>query len=276
MRVLSRRGARVPALQVGLLLFGGMLAVALVSRVWTPEVPGRMRIALRLRPPGVAALAGTDALGRDILSQLMVGASTSLTIAGLAVASGLLLGAGLGLLAAARRGWVDEVVVKVSDVLFAFPAPVSAIVLAAALGPGLGTAVLAIGLFAVPVFVRVTRAAALRVWVLDYCLAAQAAGMGRGGVTLAHVLPNIVGTLAVQASLQLGLAILVEAGLAFLGLSVPPPTPSWGRMLFDSQTYLGQAPWMAVAPGLAIALTVLGLNLLGDGLRDRFDPRGPA
>ncbi len=262
-----------PGLVAGGGITGSVLALALLSQVWTPENPARMRIASRLKPPLAAGLAGTDALGHDIFSMLMAGAWNSLSIAVAAVLLGLAAGVALGTTAAAARGWAEEAIVRAADVVFAFPALISAIMIAALAGPGRSTAILAIGIFAVPVFTRVSRGAALRVWTLDFCRAAECAGKGRLRITVDHVLPNIAGVLAVQATLQVGLAILVEAGLSFLGLSLPPPAPSWGRMLSEAQTYLGQAPWMAVAPGLAIALSVLGLNLLGDGLRDLLDPR---
>ena len=273
-RTVLLRRARLPSsLLWGSLISGAFVCVALVSQLWTPEVPTRMRMAMRLKPPGAVGLAGTDAFGRDILSLLMVGCWNSLTIAVLAVLAGLAGGVALGTCAAARRGWTEEAIMRLADVVFAFPALISAIMITALTGPGRVTAVLAIGLFNVPVFIRVSRGAALRVWARDFTLAAQAAGKKRLRITLDHVLPNIAGLIAVQGTIQLGLAIVVEAGLSFLGLSLPPPAPSWGRMLADAQTYLSQAPWMAVAPGLTIAVAVLGLNLLGDGLRDRLDPR---
>nr|WP_092495151.1 ABC transporter permease [Faunimonas pinastri] len=249
------------------------IVTALLSLAWTPEPPIQIRIALRLKPPLVAGLLGTDALGRDVLSLLMLGAWNSLTIAFSAILLGCLFGTALGLLAAARRGWLDEPIMRVGDVIFAFPALISAIVIGALIGPGRLTAILAIGIFSMPVFARVARNAALQIWAQGYVLAALALGRSRGGVALGHVLPNIAGTVAVQLSIQLGLAILVEAGLSFLGLGLPPPAPSWGRMLADAQTYFGQAPWLALAPGGAIAFAVLGFTLLGDGLRDLLDPR---
>lgn len=260
-------------LLAGVAVTGGLLAIAALSQVWTPEPPTHMRLLLKLKPPGSAGLAGTDAYGRDIASMLMAGAWNSLTIAGAAVALSLALGVGLGALAAARRGWAEEAILRGADVMLAFPAVLSAMMIAALTQPGRATAMLAIGLFNVPVFARVTHAAALRVWAQPFCLAAEALGKAPWRITTDHVLPNIAGLLAVQATVQCGLAILVEAGLSFLGLSLPPPAPSWGRMLAEAQTYLGQAPWMAVAPGLAIGAAVLGFNLLGDGLRDWLDPR---
>jgi peptide/nickel transport system permease protein len=232
-----------------------------------------MRIAMKLKPPLEAGIAGTDALGRDIFSQLMLGAWNSLSIAILAVLFGMIVGVALGTAAAARRGFVEETIMRFADVIFAFPALISAIMIAALIGSGAKTAIIAIALFNVPVFIRVSRGLAQRVWANDFCLAAQAAGKGGFRITVDHILPNIAGGVAIQATIQVGLAILVEAGLSFLGLSLAPPAPSWGRMLSDAQTYLSQAPWMAIAPGLAVAVAVLGFNLLGDGLRDRFDPR---
>ncbi|WP_442580767.1 ABC transporter permease [Mesorhizobium sp. ASY16-5R] len=260
-------------LYLGIAITAGVVGLAVLSRFWTPEPPTRMRIALKLKPPLEAGLAGTDALGRDIFSLLMAGAWNSLSIAFLAVAFGLIAGVALGTAAAARRGFVEEAIMRVADVVFAFPAIISAIMIAALIGPGGSTAILAIGIFNIPVFIRVSRGLAQRVWANDFCLAAQAAGKGVTRITLDHVLPNIAGGIVIQATIQIGLAILVEAGLSFLGLSLAPPAPSWGRMLSDAQTYLGQAPWMAIAPGLAVAIAVLGFNLLGDGLRDSFDPR---
>jgi peptide/nickel transport system permease protein len=260
-------------LYLGAAITAGFLGLAVLSRFWTPEPPTKIRIASKLKPPLEVGLAGTDALGRDIFSLLMAGAWNSLSIAFLAVLLGLVIGVALGTAAAARRGLVGDAIMRFADVVFAFPALISAIMIAALIGPGGSTAILAIALFNIPVFIRVSRGLAQRVWAHDFCLAAQAAGKGGMRITLDHVLPNIAGGVAIQATIQIGLAILVEAGLSFLGLSLAPPAPSWGRMLSDAQTYLSQAPWMAVAPGLAVAIAVLGLNLLGDGLRDKFDPR---
>jgi peptide/nickel transport system permease protein len=262
-----------PRFATGLVITTLFVAMAALSLFWTPQAPAKLRIAMKLKPPLEAGWAGTDALGRDIASQLMVGAWNSLSIAVIAIAIGLVGGVFLGTLAASRRGWVEEVIMRFADVVFAFPSLISAIMIAALIGPGRMTAIIAIGVFNIPVFTRVSRGLAQRVWSNDFCLAAQAAGKGRLKITLDHILPNIAGGIAIQATIQIGLAILAEAGLSFLGLSLSPPEPSWGRMLSDSQTYLGQAPWMALAPGLAVAFAVLGFSLLGDGLRDLSDPR---
>lgn len=257
----------------GTALIGALAATALLSLVWTPEVPTQIRILAKLKPPLAAGLLGTDHLGRDVLSMLMVGARNSLAVALLSVGLGGSFGSLAGIAAASAPGWFDAVTMRVCDALFAFPSVLSAIMLGALLGTGAVTVVLAVGLFMVPVFARLTRGAALQVLERDYILAARMAGKGRLRIAAEHVAPNIVGPILVQASLQLGLAILTEAGLSFLGLGIAPPAPTWGRMLAESQTYLLQAPHLALAPGCAIALAVLGFNLLGDGLGALADPR---
>jgi peptide/nickel transport system permease protein len=249
------------------------IGIALLALVWTPENPGRLRILQKLKAPLENGLLGTDHLGRDVLSMLMAGTINSLSISLLSVLVGMSIGTALGVAAAARRGLFESVVMRVCDAMFAFPPILSAIMVGALLGPGALTAILAIGAFMVPVFARVTRGAALQIWAREYVLAARMAGRGGLSITAVHVIPNIASHIIIQAAIQLALAILTEAGLSFLGLGVPPPTPSWGRMLADSQTYLQLAPWLALAPGLAIAFAVLGLNLFGDGLRDLLDPR---
>jgi peptide/nickel transport system permease protein len=260
------------ALVIGGALTLGLIAVAVLSTVWTPEVATRVRVAMRLKAPLELGVLGTDHFGRDVLSMLMAGAWNSLAIAFPAVLLGALVGVVIGSTAAALRGWFDEVAMRAADVVFAFPAVLSAIMLGAVLGSGPTAAIMAIAVFNVPVFARVTRGVALQVWTLDYVAAARALGKRPLRIALDEVLPNIAGALIVQVTIQLAFAILTEAGLSYLGLGVRPPNPSWGRMLNDAQTYLGQAPHLAIAPGLAVALSVLGLNLLGDGLRDRLDP----
>jgi len=260
------------ALMVGGILTAFLIGTALLSLVWTPEPPTRVRIALRLKGPLEAGLLGTDHFGRDVASLLMAGAWNSLAIAWPAVLLGAAIGTAIGSAAAAWRGIADEIVMRASDVVFAFPAVLSAIMIGALVGSGPTAAILAIAVFNIPVFARVTRGVALQIWTLDYIAAARALGKPPLRITLEDVIPNIAGALIVQVTIQLALAILTEAGLSYLGLGVRPPNPSWGRMLSDAQTYLSQAPHLAIAPGLAIALSVLGLNLLGDGLRDALDP----
>ncbi|MGV2072102.1 MULTISPECIES: ABC transporter permease [Rhizobium/Agrobacterium group] len=273
---LTRRLARLflrPTLLIGGLIITLLVAIALLSLVWTPLPPTRMQIIYKLKPPLVHGLLGTDQLGRDLTSMLMVGAWNSLSTAMAAVVLGAGVGTLFGVTVAARRGMVEALTMRINDVIFAIPPILSAMMLGALLGTGRLTAIIAIAVFMVPVFARVTASAALQVWSRDYVLAARAAGKGQVLITIEHVLPNIASQIIVQVAIQLGLAILTEAGLSFLGLGMPPPAPTWGRMLADSQTYLAAAPWLAILPGLAIALTVLGFNMLGDGLRDLLDPR---
>ena len=265
----SHRGARF-GLAVALLVAGA----ALLSFVWTPYRVDGVDVANRMQAPSRMHLLGTDHLGRDILSMLMVGARTSLAVALVAVGLGMGLGVPLGLLAAARRGgWLDEVVMRGNDLVFAFPSLVIAILITAILGPSALNAILAIGIFNVPVFARLTRGAALPIWQRDFVLAAQVAGKGRARISAEHVLPNLASLLIVQGTIQFSLGILAEAALSYIGLGAQPPTPSWGRMLAEAQTLIALAPHLAIFPGLAILLTVLALNLAGDGLRDALDPR---
>lgn len=257
----------------GGILITALVAVALISLVWTPLPPGKMQITHKLQPPLSYGLLGTDQYGRDLLSMLMAGAWNSLSIAAAAVTIGASAGTLIGIFAAARRGLPEAFVMRTADVFFAVPPILSAMMLGAFFGPGRTTAVIAIAVFMVPVFARVAAGAARQVWSRNYVLAARGAGKGDLRITIEHVFPNIANQIIVQATIQLGLAILTEAGLSFLGLGTPPPGPTWGRMLADAQTYLETAPWLAVLPGLAVAAAVLGFNMLGDGLRDLFDPR---
>lgn len=267
------RHLRRPNLAIGGSIILVLLALALLSLVWTPLPPAKMQIIHKLKPPLAHGLLGTDQFGRDIASMLMAGAWNSLSTAAAAVAIGASVGTVLGVIAAARRGVIEALVMRANDVLFAVPPILSAMMLGALIGTGRFTAIIAIATFMVPVFARVTAGAAHQIWSRDYVLAARGAGKGQFLITVEHVLPNIANQIIVQATIQLGLAILTEAGLSFLGLGMPPPAPTWGRMLADAQTYLGAAPWLAILPGLAIAFTVLGFNMLGDGLRDMLDPR---
>ncbi len=256
----------------GVLVLAMLLAAAL-SLLWSPYPPAEIDVAHKLQPAGAAHWLGTDVLGHDVASQLLVGARNSIVVGVIAVGIGLGLGVLLGCIAAARRGWVEELLMRAADFGFAFPALLSAIMLTAIYGPGLVTSIVAIGLFNVPVFLRISRAAARAVWSRDFVLAARACGKGPWRITVEHVLPNIASVLIVQATIQFAVAILAEAALSYLGLGTQPPQPSWGRMLSEAQTLLFQAPQLAVYPGAAIALSVLGLNLMGDGLRDLLDPR---
>ncbi len=274
---LLQRARRHPSFVVGLVLTLLMAGAAALSLAWSPYPPAAIDIPNKLAPPGAAHWLGTDMLGRDILSQLLVGAQNSIVVGVVAVGIGLLAGVALGLLAAAQRAggraWIDEILMRAADFTFAFPALLSAIMLTAIYGPGLVMSIVAIGIFNIPVFARIARGAAMAVWARDYVTAARAAGQGPLAITRDHVLPNIASPLIVQATISFATAILAEAALSYLGLGTQPPQPSWGRMLNDAQSLMFQAPLLAVWPGLAIMLSVLGLNLMGDGLRDLLDPQ---
>jgi peptide/nickel transport system permease protein len=258
---------------IGAVLSVLLALAALVSLLWTPYSPYVVDMAAKMLPPDSRHWLGTDPYGRDVASLLLVGARASIVVGVIAVSIGLVIGTAFGLLAAARRGWVEEVIMRVADFGFAFPAILSAIMLTAVFGAGMVNAIIAIGIYNIPTFARITRASANAVWSREFVLAARACGKGSLSITMEHVLPNIASVLIVQATIRFAIAILAEAALSYLGLGTQPPQPSWGRILSEAQTLLFQAPLLAVFPGVAIALAVLGLNLLGDGLRDIFDPR---
>jgi peptide/nickel transport system permease protein len=266
-------GPRSIGLWFGVALTGLALLAAVLSFTPVFDAGLALHVDARLASPSAAHWLGTDPLGRDVLAMLAAGARTSLLVALGAVALGMAIGVPLGLAGAAAGGWVDEALARANDVVFAFPALLLAVLLAAALGAGAHTAVVAIGLFNVPVFARLTRAGALSLYTRDFVLAARVSGKRGIRIALEHVLPNLLPALVVHATIQLALGIVAEAGLSYVGLGAQPPAPSWGRMLNEAQTLVGQAPWLAGFPGLALALTVLGLSLLGDGLRSRLDPR---
>jgi peptide/nickel transport system permease protein len=268
-----RRAFRHRSFVVGAALTGFVVGMALLSLLWTPYSPTAINIRRRMQMPSADYWLGTDPFGRDVLSLVLAGAQNSLTVGLLAVGGGLVLGCTLGLLAAARRGWIEELVMRFADFTFAFPAILSAIMLAAIFGPSTMNSIVAIAIFNIPVFARVVRGSANAIWARDYILAARSAGKGSFRITIEHVLPNILSVIVVQATIQFALAILAEAALSYLGLGTQPPTPSWGRMLNEAQSMVFRAPFLAVFPGLAIAVAVLGFNLLGDGLRDLTDPR---
>lgn len=271
---LLRAALRSPNFLVGAVITLVFVLLALVSFVWTPYDYAAQNIPQKLRAPSAAHWFGTDHFGRDIFSMIMVGARTSIAVAFVAVTFAVVVGTPLGLLAAARRGsLLDEVVMRANDLVFAFPALLIAILITAISGPGAINAIIAVGIYNTPVFARLARAGALSLWQREYIMAARVAGKGAARISLEHILPNIANTLVVQATIQFALGILAEAALAYVGLGVQPPTPSWGKMLSDSQTMISLAPHVALVPGLAIVLMVLGVNLLGDGLRDVFDPR---
>ncbi|MDM0032765.1 ABC transporter permease [Variovorax sp. J22P271] len=267
------RALRHRSFTIGAVLSLLLVAAAAVSLVWTPWSPYELDLASKLQKPSWAHWLGTDTFGRDVASLLLVGARASILVGVIAVGIGLTVGTALGLLAAARRGWVEEAIMRLTDFTMAFPAILSAIMMTAVFGAGIVNAIVAIGIYNIPTFARITRASANAIWSREYVAAARACGKGAFAITMQHVLPNISAVLIVQITIRFAVAILAEAALSYLGLGTQPPQPSWGRMLSEAQTMMFQAPLLAVFPGMAIALAVLGLNLLGDGLRDLLDPR---
>lgn len=268
-----RKALRHGSFVIGASLTCLLVAAALMSLVWTPWPNLDPELPKRLMPPSAQHWLGTDHLGRDMLSMLMVGARTSIVVGIIAVTIGMTLGVALGAWAAARKGWVEEIVMRFTDLSFAFPVILTAIMIVAILGPGTANAILAIGIYNIPIFARMTRGAANAIWQREFVMASRTAGKGDLQITLQRILPNIAGVIIVQATIQFAIAILAEAALSFLGLGPQPPQPSWGRMLHESQTFTYMAPHIAIFPGLAVVLSVLGINLLGDGLRDLLDPK---
>jgi peptide/nickel transport system permease protein len=263
---------RTPVALIGAVTIACIVLIALLAPVLAPVGPSA-QIAKPLLLPGKVFLAGTDQLGRDELNRLIFGARVSLYVGVLAVALALAIGATTGIAAGFFGGWIDNVAMRVMDVLFSLPALVLAIAITAILGPSLTNVMLAIGIVYAPTFARIARGPTLAVVRLPYIEAARAIGASTPAIVLRHVVPNVSAPLVVQTTVSLSTAILTEAALSFLGLGTQPPTPSWGLMLSDARQYMLIDPWIAVLPGCAIAVTVLGFNLLGDGLRDLLDPR---
>ncbi len=261
-------------LVIGAALSFTVLLAAVVSLAWTPYDHSVLDIPNRMQLPSFEHWLGTDHFGRDIASMIMVGARTSISVALIAVGIGLIVGVPLGLVAAAYDGsLLDELIMRTNDLIFAFPSLIIAILITAVLGPSAVNAIIAIGIFNIPVFARVTRGGALALWEQDFILAARVAGKSTTQISCEHIFPNVANLLLVQGTIQFSLAILAEAGLSYVGLGAQPPTPSWGRMLADAQTMVSLAPHLALIPGIAIIVSVLGLNQFGDGLRDVLDPK---
>ncbi|MGJ4997454.1 ABC transporter permease [Bradyrhizobium sp. HKCCYLS3077] len=267
-RLVKRKGA-----MVGLGLIAAFILLALSAPLVAPYDPIKTSWALVRKAPSAAHWFGTDDLGRDVLARVIYGARASLMAGAISVVIALAIGVPIGMLAGYRGGFIDALISRITDAMLACPFLILAIALAAFLGPSLGNAMIAIGISATPIFVRLTRGEVLSVKVEEYVEAARSVGDTDLQIALRHILPNIMPALLVQATLSVAAAIIAEAALSFLGLGQQPPAPSWGSMLNAAQRFLTNAPWMAIWPGLAIFLVVLSLNLLGDGLRDALDPQ---
>jgi len=269
----ARRFRRNRGAVIGLALVALLVVVAVLAPVLAPYAPDAQDLRARLRPPSRAHLFGTDEFGRDILSRVLYGARISLFTGLVPVISGLVVGTSLGLLAGFYRGWVDDLLMRVMDVLLAFPSLLLALAVVGTLGPGLGNAVIAVAIVSVPGYARLARSVVIAAREEEFVHAARSLGAHDVRLMVKHVLPTTIGPMTVQATLGIGFAILSMAGLSFLGLGVQPPTADWGEMLSRGRRYLPDSSWLLLYPGAAISLTVLAFNLLGDGLRDAFDPR---
>jgi peptide/nickel transport system permease protein len=267
-RIVKRKGA-----MIGLALITAFIVLAIAAPLVAPYDPVAASWSLVRKPPSMAHWFGTDDLGRDVLSRVIFGARASLLAGAISVGIALSIGVPIGMLSGYRGGFIDALISRITDAMLACPFLILAIALAAFLGPSLGHAMIAIGISATPIFVRLTRGEVMNVKIEDYIDAARSVGDSNWQIAVKHILPNIMPALLVQATLSVAAAIIAEASLSFLGLGQQPPFPSWGSMLNAAQRFLTNAPWMAIWPGLAIFLVVLSLNLLGDGLRDALDPQ---
>lgn len=270
----TRRFRRNPGAWVGLAIVLGLVALAVFAPWIVDRPPDQQNLRMRLRPPSLEHPFGTDEFGRSVLARVAYGARVSLLTGVVPVALALLFGSAIGLVAGFFRGRLDGVLMRVMDVLLAFPSLLLALAVVGTLGPGLVNAVIAIAIVDVPQYARLVRSVVLGTREEEFVQAARALGAGNGRLMFRHVLPSAIGPIVVQATLGVGFAILAIAGLSFLGLGVQPPTSDWGEMLARGRRFLPEATWLMIFPGLAVSLTVLGFNLLGDGLRDALDPRG--
>jgi peptide/nickel transport system permease protein len=268
-----RAAVRHRTLALGAAITAAIVIVASLSLVYTPRDPLEMRVAARLQPPSAAHPLGTDQFGRDLLSRIMRGARASLLVGAVSVSIGMGLGVLVGMVGGYFGGWLDESLMRLMDAVYGFPAVLSALLIAAVFGPGVVMSMVAVGVVSMPIFARLTRGSFLSLREREFVQAARALGAGDATIIGRHILPNTLSPLIVQATISFPVAILAEAALSYLGLGTQPPHPSWGLMLRDAQNFLELSPWYALFPGTAIALAVLGFNLLGDGLRDVLDPR---
>jgi peptide/nickel transport system permease protein len=267
-----RRRWRLSAL-VGGAIVAACVLVALGAPLLAPHDPIQIFSGQLRKPPSLSFLMGTDEIGRDILSRVIFGGRVSLRVGLISVSIAMACGSALGLIAGYLGGWTDAIIMRVVDVMLAFPGILLAIAIVAVLGPGIDNVMFAVGIEAIPVYVRTVRASTLSVKQNEFVMAAHASGAAPGGIIWRHILPNVVAPIIVLATLGVGIAILTTAGLSFIGLGAQPPTPEWGSMLATGRTYVRDAPWIAAFPGLSIVIVVLALNLLGDGLREALDPR---
>jgi len=244
-----------------------------LSFLYTPHEPYEMNIGDRLLPPSKAHLFGTDQYGRDVFSRVLIGSRASFAVGLTAIGIGICFGVSAGSMAAFFGKWMDSAIMRIVDALYGFPPVITAVILTTVFGPGLLNSVIAIGIFNIPVFARITRGNFLSLKERQFVEAARASGRTNFSIIVRHILPNLSSPIIVQASTQFALAILAEAALSYLGLGVQPPYSSWGLMLKQAQSFMALSPWPAIFPGLAIVVTVLGFNLTGDGLRDLLDPR---
>lgn len=268
-----RRVLRVRLAPLSLAIVVVAVLLAFLSPLLAPYDPTRADLNAVLHPPDIAHLMGTDDLGRDLLSRIIFGSRASLSAGVVSTGIALVIGTALGLLSGYFVGMLDLAVMRVMDALLAFPGLILALAITAALGPSLVNAMVAIGIVGIPHFARLARGQVLTLRDLDYVISARSIGAGDRQILVSHIVPNMLTPIVVQTSLSVAFAILTEASLSFLGLGVQPPTPSWGFMLNQGRDYIGQAPWLAIFPGVSIFLVVMAFNLLGDAIRDALDPR---
>lgn len=258
----------------GLVVTAGYVLTGLLAPYITPYDPAAMDVINQFAGPSLAHPFGTDQFGRDMLSRVVLGTRISLKVGAISITFATIVGTTLGLTAGYYRGWIDETIMRLMDVILSFPSILLALVVVAILGPGLNNTIIALGIVYIPTMTRITRGSALSVREEEYVMAAEAYGESAPGIMLRDMLPNLLAAVMVQATVSFAFVILSEAALSFLGLGAQPPTPSWGILISQGQQSITRAPWVSIFPGLAIMLTVMGLNFLGDGLRDALDPTG--